>query len=130
MELTALDSSANTVAAAMKVNDVSATADRFAQILNSTKSDDKKTDELKEQAEEFVGFAFYLPLLKQSRDDVFKTDLFHGGFAEDAFGSELDQILSGRLAKRDETGLVDSLVQRYSENIHAWAGVPEIDFNG
>ena len=51
-----------------------------------------------------------LPLLAQIRNDPFRSDLFHAGFAEDAFQSRLDTILADRITRRADFPLVDSVL--------------------
>ncbi len=70
-------------------------------------------DELREVAVQFVGMGLFLPILSAARNGPFRTDLFHGGFAEDAFGSRMDQRMADEMARGDVTGLVDAIVDRY-----------------
>lgn len=63
----------------------------------------KNKDKAHEAAQQFVSTALVLPMLKQMRDTTFKSDLFHGGQGEDAFGPQLDQILSDRIVQRMST---------------------------
>lgn len=76
------------------------------QIKSSSTEDAKVTstsDKAHKAAQQFVSSALILPLLKQMRSSTFKSDLFHGGQGEDAFGPQLDQILSDRIVKRMST---------------------------
>ncbi len=73
-------------------------------------------EELRGIAEEFVGMTFFAPLLEQARDSVFRVERFHGGYAEDTFASQLDAQLALRMSRRDRTGLVDTIVDRYLQN--------------
>jgi flagellar protein FlgJ len=57
----------------------------------------KDTPELKEAFTDFVGQTFFGELLKQMRAAVGKPAYFHGGFGEDVFQSQLDQILVERI---------------------------------
>ena len=49
----------------------------------------KASQKLRKLSEKLVSLTFLHPLLSQLRDDPLKVDLFHGGFAEDAFGAQL-----------------------------------------
>ena len=68
--------------------------------------------QLRQASEQFVASAFVLPLLAQMRQDPFRSDLFHGGSAEDAFQSQLDTILADRITHRANFPLVDVIVNR------------------
>ena len=82
--------------------------------------------ELREAAEQFVASALMLPLLAQVREDPFRSELFHGGSAEDAFQSQLDTILADRITRGSNLPLVDVIVEhvlnRYGQS-PAKAGV-------
>ncbi len=87
---------------------------RFDQVLEKQSDKDAMRDELHGVAVQFVGMAFFFPMLQQARNNPFKTDMFHGGFAEDTFGNQMDLQLADRMAQRDTAGLVSAMVQRYS----------------
>lgn len=75
--------------------------------IKSSSTDDNKvvsaSDKAQEAAQQFISTALVLPMLKQMRSSAFKSDLFHGGQGEDAFGPQLDQILSDRIVQRMST---------------------------
>ena len=54
---------------------------------------------LREAFTEFVGQTFFGELLKQMRSTVDKPAFLHGGFGEDVFQSQLDQILVERMTE-------------------------------
>lgn len=66
----------------------------------------------REAAEQLVATALINPLLAQMRNDPFRSEFFHGGFAEDAFGSQLDTILADRVTRGSNLPIVDAL-ERY-----------------
>ena len=66
-------------------------------------SDSAASSKAQKAAQEFISTALVLPMLKQMRSSAFKSDLFHGGQGEDAFGPQLDQILSDRIVQRMST---------------------------
>ena len=85
--------------------------DRFEQVLAATEARHAgKGDEARKAAEQFVASALVLPLLSQMRSDPFRSDLFHAGFAEDAFQSQLDTVLADRITRRADFPLVDSVL--------------------
>lgn len=63
----------------------------------------------RQTAEELVATALVQPLLAQLRDNPFKSDLFHGGQAEDIFGQQLDTILSDRIVQGSRLPVVDAV---------------------
>src|SRR5262245_1065253 len=59
----------------------------------------RDTPELRETFDQFVGQTFFGELLKQMRASVDKPKFLHGGFGEDVFQSQLDQILVERISE-------------------------------
>jgi flagellar protein FlgJ len=55
--------------------------------------------QLRETFTEFVGQTFFGELLKQMRATVDKPSFLHGGFGEDVFQSQLDQVLVERMTE-------------------------------
>jgi len=64
-------------------------------------------------AEVFVANSLIMPLLKQARNDPFKSDLFHGGFTEDAFGGQLDMRMAQRLASAEHMPLSKTFAEHF-----------------
>ena len=73
-------------------------------------------DEVRQAAQSLVAIGFVQPLLAQARQDPFRTDLFHGGFAEDAFGAQLDTILAEQITNRADMPLVESVYRHIAGN--------------
>jgi hypothetical protein len=63
--------------------------------------------EARQAAEQFVATAFVMPMLAAMRDDPFKSELFHGGFTEDAFGQQLDTQLADQIVRRMSQPVAD-----------------------
>ncbi len=63
-------------------------------------------------AEDLVAITLIRPLLEQARRDPFRTDLFHGGFAEDTFGAQMDWIVAQRITQAARLPIVDAVYQR------------------
>ncbi len=59
-------------------------------------SDDSK---LREAFDSFVGQTFFSQMISSMRKTVGKSAYFHGGRAEEIFQSQLDQVLSERMAE-------------------------------
>lgn len=83
-----------------------------ARIEASASTTAERNEQLKTAAEQLLAMAFYQPLLKQAREVPFKSELFHGGFGEQAFGAQWDQAIAERLARRDMSGLKQRLVEQ------------------
>jgi Rod binding domain-containing protein len=77
---------------------------------------------VQQAAEQLIASTFYLPMLQSMRDDPFRSELMHGGYGEDAFAGMLDQELADRMARRDATGLVDMVSQRFLQAHRPAAG--------
>ncbi len=97
-------------------SDRAVAAHAFDRALDAARTQESQDARLREATEQLVGQALFLPLLKQARDTAFKSDLFHGGRGEEAFGAQLDMTLADRMARRDAQGLVDSIVQQITRN--------------
>lgn len=65
----------------------------------STAEPESRQTKLRETFDAFVGQTFYGQMLKSLRSTQEKPAYFHGGRGEEAFQSQLDQILSEKMAK-------------------------------
>lgn len=63
----------------------------------------------RQAAEELVAVTFLSPLMKMARNDPFKSELFHGGQGEKAFGKRLDQHLARDMIDGMNLPLVDAV---------------------
>jgi Rod binding domain-containing protein len=68
--------------------------------------------ELLDTAQRWVGQTFFGTLLKQMRNSPFKSELFSGGRAGDAFGAMFDQHLAERMAHSSGRRLAQSIVNQ------------------
>ncbi len=71
-----------------------------------------KPDEARESAEQLIGIALFMPLLKEIQDNPFKSELMHGGRGEDVFAERLHAQLADGLGRRMGGDLVDAVVKR------------------
>jgi hypothetical protein len=85
---------------------------------------------LREAVTRFVATTLIAPLLKQFAAEPFKSDLFHGGFAEDAFRQQLDTVLADRIAASPKLPIVDHLYQSFSRNLITASGPAKVDLHG
>lgn len=83
--------------------------------VDTDKLDPKTQAKLKEVTSQFLSAALYLPLMKQMRENPFKTELFHGGMGEDMFNKQMDQQMADRLASSSSGQLGESIYKRFAE---------------
>ncbi|MEX0745016.1 MAG: rod-binding protein [Phycisphaeraceae bacterium] len=74
--------------------------------------DAQQREQLRDAAEQLVASAFVLPFLSQVRDTSLGSDMFHGGYAEDAFQQQLDTHLADEMVTNSRFPLVDG-IERY-----------------
>jgi hypothetical protein len=67
--------------------------------------------ELKQAFTDFVGQTFFGQLLKQMRASVGKPAFVHGGFGEDVFQGQLDQVLVERISDASAASFSDPMFQ-------------------
>ena len=91
----------------------------FASILNrsTAKLDDSQAsnqqkEDVLEAAQQLVASALVLPMLAETRQSSLKSDLFNGGFSEDAFGAQLDTHLADRMVGKSNFAVVDAIYQK------------------
>ncbi len=72
----------------------------------------KPADQVYQAAQSLIAITLVQPMLAQARQDPFRTDLFHGGFAEDAFGAKLDAIIAERITQKTNLPIVASVYSR------------------
>lgn len=83
--------------------------------VDPSQLDPKTQTKLKEVTSQFLSAALYLPLMKQMREDPFKTEMFHGGMGEDMFNQQMDQQMADRLASSSSGQLGESIYKRFAE---------------
>ena len=74
---------------------------------------------VREASQQFVASAFILPMLQQMSSDPLLSDLMHGGFAEDAWQSQLNTILADRITMRSNLPLVDAIEEKIMKQYDA-----------
>lgn len=99
----------------------------FAQWLeshnaSSGQTPQPNTDQVREAARSLVAISFIQPLLTEARQDPFRSEMFHGGFAEDAFGAQLDSIIAEQITKRADLPLVESVYRQIAGNVPTHSG--------
>lgn len=82
----------------------------------SAQLDEEQMQALRESAQKLISNLFLEPIFKQIRNGPFKNEMFSGGMGGDLFGSQLDQVLSDRMAKASNWPMVDQLVEQFTAN--------------
>jgi len=75
-----------------------------------------KQAEARRAAEQFVATSLLFPLLEQMQNDPFKTDLFHGGFGEDAFMQQWNQVIADRIVQSADLPIVREVENRLTRS--------------
>jgi hypothetical protein len=73
---------------------------------------DSDKQQIRESAQQLVSSSLVLPMLAQIRESSLKSDLFHGDFAEDAFGAQLDTQLADRMVAKSNFSIVEAIYQK------------------
>jgi len=120
MQLSAIDSSSASLPAAAFTP-----RDRFTQMLAQMQANPSagpkdaelaQTDDAREAAQQLIATTLVMPILSQARKDPFRSEMFHGGFGEDAFGAQLDTVLADRIAAGPQMQpLVDSVYRQLTQ---------------
>ncbi|MBL4700884.1 MAG: hypothetical protein JKX85_06470 [Phycisphaeraceae bacterium] len=90
----------------------------FASLLNrpATSKGKEMTEnqkaEIREAAQQLVSSALILPMLAQIRESSLKSEMFHGGFTEDAFGAQLDTELADKMVAKSNFPIVEAIYQK------------------
>jgi len=95
-------------------------AGRFDQLLEEAKQDQQAVEtKVRSLAEQLVATTLILPILNEVQADPFRTEMFHGGMAEDIFRKQLDTIMADRIAKKADLPVVDVICDRIMTRINA-----------
>ena len=87
-----------------------------AQLQDATHA--RAAKKLREATAQFVATAFLTPMLKQVRNDPFKSELFHGGQGEKIFGAQLDEQMADEIASSPSFPLVDHLYEHFARRLN------------
>lgn len=101
-------------AAALKAN-LDDGLDMASELDEAALQQEKQQEQVREAAQQLVASAFVLPFLQQVRSESLRSDLMHGGFAEDAFGQQLDTHMADAFVKGGNFPLVDAVEQYMSK---------------
>lgn len=76
-----------------------------------------RTIAVREAVQRFVATALITPLLSELRHQPLDSDLFHGGFAEDAFRQQLETFLADRIVQSSRFPIADRIYDAFSHKI-------------
>lgn len=79
-------------------------------------------DPVRELAAQFVAAALVKPVFDMMRNDPMKSELFHGGFAEDVFAQQLHGIYRERLVASERLDVVDAIVAKIRQGASSRLG--------
>jgi creatinine amidohydrolase/Fe(II)-dependent formamide hydrolase-like protein len=108
----------------------------FAALLNrpgtakAVQMTDKQKAEIRDAAQKLVSSALILPMLAQVRESSLKSDLFHGGFSEDAFGAQLDTELADRMVAKSNFPIVDAIYRKMTGQMNTPIKGQEVNLHG
>lgn len=88
---------------------------RLADAPSVPELDPEQAEELRTAAQQLVATTLIQPMLAKMREDPFKSDLFHGGRAEEIFGQQLDVIYSERIVSRADFSVVDAVYNNMAQ---------------
>lgn len=74
-----------------------------------------REQDARDAANQLVSMAFIKPLLAQTRESPFKSDMFHGGHGEEVFQQQLDSVLADRMAERLNVSIADAVYRKFSK---------------
>ena len=74
---------------------------------------------VQELTEKLVSSTFLVPMLDRMQDDPFRSDMFHGGFAENVFQSHLNTQLADGIAHAMDLSFTRQITERFAERIAA-----------
>ena len=114
IDATAAIASPTSSATAALTNRSATDTTRFAKTLKQASANKIDQTPLREVAGQLVSAAFVLPMLAEVRNSSMNTDLFGGGFGQDAIQQQLDTKLADQIASSPRFPLVQSLVDYLS----------------
>ena len=72
---------------------------------------------LEKLAHKLVASTFLAPMLNRLQEDPLRSDLFGGGFAQDAFARKLNTQLADRMAGAMKLGVVGDITKRFEDRV-------------
>ncbi len=89
---------------------------RIADAAETDGLSPERSKSLRTAAEQLVATTFIQPMLAKMREDPFKTDLFHGGQAEEVFGQQMDTIYAERIVAKADFAIVDAVYKSIADS--------------
>lgn len=102
---------------------LAAETSRIADAAETDGLSPERSKALRTAAEQLVATTFIQPMLAKMREDPFKTDLFHGGQAEEIFGQQMDTIYAERIVAKANFAIVDAVYKTIADSATRTAAV-------
>ena len=83
----------------------------------STDQFDARMRKVERLTEQLVASTFLVPLLNRMQNDPFRSDLMHGGFAEDVFQSQLNTQWADGMARSMNLPITRRLKEQFAQRI-------------
>jgi len=94
----------------------------------------QRQSDVREFARQFLSSALVRPIFQQMHESPWKSELFHGGFAEDTFNGMLDTHLADRVVRSldsgDGLGLISKVTDKALNKSGPAAPAVEVDVRG
>jgi len=123
MNTLAIDHPASSTAVVTAMN-VGPSRQPFSDLLKVADYATERTSDgaekvVRDAVEQLVSTTFVQPILSNLRNDPFKSYLFHGGLAEDMFGSQLDTLMSERITHASRFPIVDAIYDNFMKAVNS-----------
>ena len=92
----------------------------FAKTV-SNQNPKKLEDKVRNAAEQLVSSSFVLPILQQLQNDPFRSDLFHGGQAENMFSQQLNTQIADDIVKRSNYPVAEHVYNQIMNRVNQTA---------
>ena len=107
----------------------------FGAVLKNASAADQPANvdpKLMRVAKDLVGLTMIYPVLKIAQNDPFKSELFHGGSAEETFQQQLNDRLAQRITDRVDMPLLQAIYRKLDPRsaMQARTGSKGVDRHG
>ena len=96
------------------MENIASVASQLVPAIRARARPGPESPELRQKVDEFVGLAFFAPLLKQASETVLQGRYGHGGHGERVFRGQLNEELALRVGRSGRLGLGDAIYRRLS----------------
>jgi hypothetical protein len=93
---------------------IASLASQLVPAIRARQQPQPESPELRQKVDEFVGLAFFTPLLQQASNTVLQGKYGHGGQGERVFRGQLNEELALCVGRSGRLGLGDAIYRRLS----------------